>query len=77
MTAEVIDLPVITTLDLDPKRVLSKALDAELESVLVIGHTKDGDFYFAGSMANGPENLWLLEVAKKELLAVGHPIDDD
>ena len=58
----------ITKLDLPADRVLLKAAqEADLESTVIIGFTKDGDFYFASSLADGGNVLWLLELAKREL----------
>ena len=71
--SNVIALPVITRLNLDPDRVLQSAV-GELEDVVVIGFDKDGGEYFASSVAAGPEVLWLIERMKKALLEVG---DDD
>lgn len=65
-------LPVITTLDLPPERVLQGALQADLESVLVIGRRKDGTFFIASSMSDGGEALWELEQCKLVLLGVAH-----
>jgi len=67
---DVIDLPVVTTIDLDPDRVL-KAAEGELEGVIIAGWGKDGEFFYSSSMAAGPECLWLLELAKKKLLEIG------
>ena len=64
---DVVDLPVITSLDLDPDRVLQKAL-GEVESVVILGYDKQGGEYFASSVADGGTVLWLLERMKKELL---------
>ena len=64
----VINLPVVTTLDIPPERILDAARDADLRSVVVVGFTKDGAMYFAGSMADGGEVLWLFEKAKLHLL---------
>jgi len=66
---EVMDLPVITRLDMNPDKVLEGA-KGDLESVIVIGFDKDGDEYFASSIAAGPECLWLLERFKLMLLSV-------
>ena len=66
----VVDLPVITRLDSDPDRVLTKAL-GHCESVVILGYDKQGDEYFASSLADGGEVLWLLERLKKQLLEVG------
>jgi hypothetical protein len=64
---EVVDLDVITTLDMDPDRILERA-KGELETAIVIGFDKDGEEYFASSVADGAQALWILERAKKALL---------
>lgn len=67
----VIDLPVITTLNIDPQRVLAKALDAGLTGgVVIVGYTDDGEEYFASSIADGADVVWMLERAKLKLLSV-------
>lgn len=67
---EVIEAPFITRLDGPPDRVLNHASAADLEGVVVVGWHKDGEFYFHSSIANGGDNLWLFELAKKSLLEV-------
>lgn len=64
----VIELDLITSLDIPPERVLKRALEASLTSALVLGYKDDGTFYFATSAASGPENLWLLERARHCLM---------
>ena len=73
MTAEVIILPVVTTLDCPPSRVLEMAAGVAMESAVVIGMTEDGEFYFASSVADGGSVLWLLALAKKRLMEIGDP----
>ena len=68
---DVVDLPVITSLDLDPRRVLAKALEAGLSEVVIIGHTKDGDEYFASSISDGGSVVWMLERTNLKLLRIG------
>lgn len=70
MTAEIIELDNITSLDIPVDRVLRKADEANLQSVVVIGYDQNGDEYFASSVAGGPEILWALERAKLRLLRV-------
>ena len=65
----VVDFNGITKLDLDPERVLAKAA-GKLQSVVIIGETKDGDEYFASSVADGGSVLWMIERAKLKLLRV-------
>lgn len=68
MTAEVIELDVVSRLDIPPDRVLQKALDAGLTEVVVIGYDADGQEYFASSQADGGDVLWHIERAKMKLL---------
>lgn len=68
MTDNVTNLNQITKLDIPAERVLQAALDAELTDVVIIGYDLDGNEYFASSMADGGNALWLLERAKLELL---------
>mgnify|MGYP003405904278 FL=1 len=67
---EVIELNTITTLDIPAERVLNSALKKDLESAVVLGYDKEGHFYFASSIANGPDVLWLMEKLKLELLTI-------
>jgi hypothetical protein len=54
---------------------LNAALEADLDTVLVLGYDKAGNFYFAGSEASGPENVWLCEMGKHKLIQI--TIDDE
>lgn len=82
---KVVPLPVITSLDIDPKRILQAALDADLDSVVVIGYTKNiidennrnaSDEYFASSIAAGDTVLWLLQRYCMKLLRYADEPDD-
>lgn len=72
---EVIDLPVITSLDLPPERVLAAAQEAELSAVVVLGYDAEGREYFATSVADGGTALWLAERFKLRLLEAGDDSD--
>lgn len=65
--SNVIELPVVTTLDLDPDRVLQNTI-GKMSNVIIIGEDKDGEFHFASSKADGGHVIWYLELAKKKLL---------
>lgn len=67
MSAKIIDYTGITRLDVDPDRILDAA-QGQLEGVVILGYTKDGDEYFASSYADGGTVLWLLERCKLALL---------
>ena len=66
--SNVIELPVVTTLDIPPERILNKALDAGLKEVMVIGTAEDGSLYFCASFGDGGNVLWLMERTKIELI---------
>ena len=67
--SNVVILPVITRLDIPAERILNGAIEEDLESAVVVGRTRDGDIYFASSLADGPETLWLIEKIKAALLS--------
>lgn len=64
---KVIPLGGVTRLDLPPDRILEGA-KGQLEGVVVMGWDKDGGQYFASSLADGGDVLWLLESCKKALM---------
>jgi hypothetical protein len=72
MTDNVIPLNGITRLDVPVDRVLAQAAEeiGDNGGVLVLGWDSDEQLYFASSMADGGEVLWLLEKAKLALLSV-------
>jgi hypothetical protein len=65
---EVVDQNWPTSLDILPERVLAGALEADLETVVLVGMTKDGALYMGTSQASIAENVLLLEVAKHQLI---------
>ena len=76
MTDNVVHMKgLITSLPIPVERILNAALDADLDTVLVLGYDKDGSFYFADSEASGPENVWLCEMGKHKLIQI--TIDDE
>ncbi len=70
MTDNVIPFGGITRLDIDSDRVLNGAI-GKLDRVVIAGVDKDGNEYFASSMADGADALWYLERCKKALLEIG------
>lgn len=62
--------PVLTKLDDDADVVLRHAL-GELDTVAIVGYTKDGAEYFASNVANGPDVLWMLHRSAHNLLTIG------
>jgi hypothetical protein len=68
---KVVEFNGITRLDIDPQKVLGRALTAELDGVVILAYDKDGEEYFASSYADGGLVLWLMERCKQKLLKVG------
>lgn len=73
--AQVIRWRGITKLDLPTELVLQGATDADLRCVVVLGYKQDGEEYFASTMADGADVLWLLERLKLRLLQTGIETD--
>lgn len=71
MTDNVVELNMVTRLDIPPDRVLRAAIEANLTDVFIVGYDTDGDLYTASSKADGAELLWMLELTKKRLLEIG------
>jgi hypothetical protein len=65
--SNVVEFTGVTTLNIPADRILATARDASLKDVLVIGYRDDGSFYFASSLADGGDALWLLELTKRRL----------
>lgn len=61
----------VTRHDIPATRVLEAAETVCMDTVVVIGYDDDGEFYFASSAADGGKVLWLLEMARKQLLEMG------
>lgn len=64
---DVVRLPVITKLDLEPAAVL-EGLKGKLEGFVLCGYDKDGNEFFSSTYADGGETLWLMERMKLVLL---------
>lgn len=58
----------ITKLNIPVERVIEGAEYRGLDSIVILGYTKDGEEYFASSQADGGDVLWLLERAKLALI---------
>lgn len=67
--SKVIPFNGITRLDLPPDRVLEGAM-GELDSVVILGYDKEGEEYFASSIADGSDVVWLMRRAELKLLNV-------
>lgn len=70
MSAKIIPLGGVTRLDLPVDHILDKAKE-RLDSVVLMGWDKDGELYFASTIADGGDVLWIMEKCKAALLQVG------
>lgn len=66
--SEVVNFPGITTLDLDPARVLDAAKSDGLVEVVICGVDADGNEYFSSSVADAGTCGWHLDRAKWNLM---------
>jgi hypothetical protein len=53
---------------IDPQGVLDGITQNDLETIIVLGWTKEGDEYFASNTPNGMEVVWLMERLKLKIL---------
>ena len=68
MSAEIIELNMVTKIDLPAERVLRKAIEAGVQSCVVVGYDANGEEYFCSSIADGGTAIWLMERCKLKLL---------
>ena len=69
-SATVIELETITTLDIPPDKILTKAT-GKLKEAIVMGWDRDDNLYFASSKADGGDCNWLIDKCKMALLEAG------
>jgi hypothetical protein len=58
-TVSYLPIPVTAVIDETPR---------DLDQLIVVGVTKEGEFYFASSEPDGGTILWWLEMAKRKLI---------
>lgn len=63
----IIDLPVITKLDLDADKTLEN-LRGKLSGFVLAGYDKEGNEFFSSTYADGGDVVWLLERCKISVL---------
>jgi len=68
MSDNILEFTGVTTLDTNPERILKAALNTGLDSLVTLGFTEDGEFYFASNRSDAGTVIFLLEKAKRELL---------
>lgn len=67
--ANVVHAPVVTRHASDPDDLLRQAI-GELDTVVIVGHTKEGHEFYASSVADGPNALWILQRGAYRLLGI-------
>ena len=79
MSDNVVTLPGITSLKVSPDRVIEAAAHDQygLTEVVIIGTTKDGEFYFASSETDSPSVIYYLERAKHKLMKIEDQLEVD
>jgi hypothetical protein len=76
MADEVIEFPGTTRLRTPVPRVLASAAGAKLQDVVVIGRDEDGNLYLSSSSPDGPDVIWLIELAKRFIFATAEGEED-
>ena len=71
----VINLPVITKLDLDADKTLEN-LKGKLSGFVLAGYDKDGNEFFSSTYASSGDIVWLLERCKLVVLTQGEHEND-
>jgi hypothetical protein len=74
--AQILRFDGVTLRDLPAEQVIEGAAEKGLQSVVVLGYDADGDEYFASSIADGADVLWLMERLKQRLLGVPDGTDE-
>lgn len=64
----VVQLPVMTRLDLDADKTLER-LAGKLDGFVLAGYDKDGNEFFSSTYADGGAVLWLLKRCEMSLLS--------
>ena len=72
--ADIVEFTGATTLPSDPDRVLESAL-GQLETAIVVGVTREGNFYFDTSEPDGAQVTWWLERAKHKLMQITNKLE--
>jgi len=63
---EIVELPVLTTLDMDADRTLDN-MKGKLSGFVFAGYDQDGNEVFGSTFGDKKEILWLLEAFRQEL----------
>lgn len=65
----VVSGPFVSRIDTQPDRILQGAV-GKLQTVIVIGYDLDGEEYYASSIADGPNALWLIRRTEHKLIGI-------
>lgn len=72
--SNVVSFRGVTKLDLDPDTVLENS-KGQVDNFIILGYDKEGDFWFSSTMGSGGDVMWLMEVAKIQLLKIAGEIE--
>lgn len=62
---------VVPLPDRGVKAALGNALVTDLDSIIIIGFTRSGEFWSDATIKDGGDALWLLEEAKRRVMEAG------
>ena len=70
MMAEIVDLQVVTRLDIPAHKIIKRASEADLTEIVIVGFDAAGDLFFASNKGDAGTVIFHLEMAKKRLLDI-------
>ncbi len=75
--SNVVELGTATRLDIPAEKVLKSALDRDLKSIVIVGIDKDGNEYFASTMADGGDCIYWLQRGIWRLNKIADKIEEE
>jgi hypothetical protein len=64
----VVELKLLTTINLPPERILNAALEADLAALVIVGYDKNGEYYFHSSIRTAQRSTGFWTNARSGLL---------
>ena len=68
MNDNIVKFPRLNKEPIAVSDILEQAMEEDLDSVLLIGKDKNGDYFLSSSECDVRQMLWTIEILKKELL---------
>ena len=72
---KVIELDLPTLVDIPAEKILTKAVEQDLDHCVVVGYTQDGQLFFSSTTSNAANVVFMLEQAKFQLVSQTYESD--